>query len=170
MGGREGTDQRPGQGINPNPNPKPKPNPNPNPDPNPNPNPNQVHEPLVDLPADAKPAALSGGAGAAHCGGGGGRARLLRWLCVWPPPVCSKSAPAGDLITSFPCADGACCSCLRRRKALVMALVIAFSALGAALRPRHSPLSAKFLHAGEAGSLWISVSLLRPSRQAVGSE
>ena len=51
--------------------------------------------------------------------------------------ACSKLAPAGDLITCFPCAEGACCGSLRRRRRSSWP---PFSALGAAFGPITSQL------------------------------
>ena len=31
-------------------------------------------------------------------------------------PECRKLAPGGDVVTCLPCAEGACCGCLRRRR------------------------------------------------------
>ena len=70
---------------------------------------------------------------------------------------CSKWAPGGDLITCFPCAEGACCGCLRPKyrlcfskcersrepKALAVAALQRLGlarAFDAGLRPHHWPL------------------------------
>ena len=58
-------------------------------------------------------------------------------------PGCSKLPPDGDLITCFPCAEAACCGCLRRQRCSPwppLQLVPPAGALGAGLAPHHLPL------------------------------
>ena len=69
-------------------------------------------------------------------------------------------APDGDLVTCFPCAEGACCGCLRRRR---HSLWPPFSASGAGLRSTTCH-SAKSLHSGSATAGPCTAARARTSR------